>query len=135
MHGDLNSFVLVHNNERLLVDPGHSCYRNLTHGIETSSYTHNTCVFTTQDGSDLGLQEDQHKARRLEQSSNIRRRIGPDFSVSPACDRGARRLIAQRQNNVTVIGSEAGNLYGAPIKEFTRFWFLCGAHALFVVDR
>ena len=32
LHGDLNSFILVHNNERLLADPGHSCYRNLIHG-------------------------------------------------------------------------------------------------------
>ncbi|MDR1280874.1 MAG: heparinase II/III-family protein [Opitutaceae bacterium] len=46
LHGDLNSFILVHNQERLLVDPGHSCYRNLIHELEARTNTHNTCTFS-----------------------------------------------------------------------------------------
>ena len=42
LHGDLNSFILVHNDERMLVDPGHACYRNLYHAVETGTRTHNT---------------------------------------------------------------------------------------------
>jgi len=36
---------------------------------------------------------------------------------------------------VTIIGSDAAALYGPSIKTFSRVWFLCGSHALFVVDR
>jgi len=45
LHGDINSFILVHNKERLIVDAGHSCYRNVTHEVEISSSSHNTCTF------------------------------------------------------------------------------------------
>ena len=62
LHGDLNSFILVHQQERLLADPGHSCYRNLIHGLESSSQTHNTCTFLIEKEA-LGLQEDLAKAR------------------------------------------------------------------------
>ncbi len=135
LHGDLNSFILVHNQERLLVDPGHSCYRNLIHGLEISTHTHNTCVFETASGNELKLQEDQHAIRRIEQKNHIRRRLGEGFSNGPPCDRGAVKLMAERVGNVTVIGSEASALYGEPLREFTRFWVLCGPHVLFVIDR
>jgi hypothetical protein len=136
LHGDLNSFILVHKQERLLVDPGHSCYRNLIHGLEGSSSTHNTCSFilNTEDG--IGLQEDKHSERCLEQSRKARVTWDDKAQVmGPLADRGARRLIAERCGEVTVVGSDAAALYGPMIREFTRFWILCGSHALFVVDR
>ncbi|MBC8009678.1 MAG: heparinase, partial [Burkholderiales bacterium] len=45
------------------------------------------------------------------------------------------RLLATRVGPVSVIGSDAAALYGAPLRTFTRLWILCGAHALFIVDR
>ncbi|MCC5844603.1 MAG: heparinase II/III family protein [Verrucomicrobia bacterium] len=135
LHGDLNSFMLVHNRERLLVDPGHACYRNLIHGIEISTYTHNTCVFETEAGDGLNLQEDQHRRIRMEQTNRIRRLLDEGFTNGPTCDRGAKLLLAQRAGHVTAIGSEASALYGAPLREFTRFWLMCGPHAVFVIDR
>ena len=135
LHGDLNSFILVHNRERLLVDPGHSCYRGLIHGLETASATHNTCTFELQAGDGLGLQEDSHSSRILEQSQSARRSFNPKTLQpgSPA-ERGAKRLLVESDDEVSVIGSDAAALYGSSIKTFSRFWFLCGAHALFVVD-
>lgn len=125
IHGDINSFILVHRNERLLLDPGHSCYRNLNHDLEAASLTHNTCTFDI-DG------------RTLTQRGGINRPIvrdeGPLRGALPI-DLGGRRLIAERLGNVSVIGSEAAPLYGTPLRRFTRLWVLCGANALFIVDQ
>lgn len=137
LHGDLNSFILVHNRERLLADPGHSCYRNLLHGLESSSSTHNTCTFITGDAGDPRLQEDQHRSIHLQQTCRARVCFDPSTrAIGPLADRGSRRLLAQRAGDVSVIGSEAARLYpGSIIETFSRFWILCGSHALFIVDR
>lgn len=133
LHGDLNSFILVHNRQRLLVDPGHSCYRNLIHGLESSTQTHNTCSFLVEQES-LGLQEDKAKATMLEQKSVLPRRLLVNGQPGSPIDRGNRRLIAGRDEPVSVIGAEAGAAYGAPIQEFTRLWLLAGSNVLFIVD-
>ena len=133
LHGDLNSFILVHNNERLLADPGHSCYRNLIHGLESSSQTHNTCTFLIEKEA-LGLQEDLAKASLLEQKSVLPRRKIINSVAGEKIVRGDTRLICQREDIVSVIGAEVGKAYGAPIEIFSRFWILAGSHVLFVVD-
>lgn len=139
LHGDLNSFILVHNRERLLVDPGHSCYRNLIHGLESSTQTHNTCTFLI-DAEILGLQEDKAKAVMLEQKSVLPRRLLLNAVPGPVVDRGSRRLLAQRDDvagvpGVSVVGAEVGKTYGAPIQQFTRIWLMAGSNVLFVMDR
>ncbi|GAB2558874.1 heparinase II/III domain-containing protein [Spirosoma areae] len=134
LHADLNSFILVHNRERLLVDPGHSCYRNLIHGLESSTQTHNTCTFLVERET-LGLQEDMAKATLLEQKSVLPRRLLVNGKPGEPVNRGNRRLIAQRDEPVSVVGADVGAAYGAPIQEFTRLWLLAGSHVLFVVDR
>ncbi|MEN6559136.1 MAG: heparinase II/III family protein, partial [Thermoguttaceae bacterium] len=134
LHGDRNSFVLAHNRQRLLVDPGHSCYRNLIHGLESSSQTHNTCTFLVQQDV-LGLQEDLAKADLLEQANVPVRRLIVDGAVAPPAAQRGRRLLLERCEEVTAVASEAGALYGRPIEEFTRIWLQCGPHVLLVVDR
>jgi hypothetical protein len=134
LHGDLNSFMLVHEKERLLADPGHSCYRNLIHGLESASQTHNTCTFVVE-GDRLGLQEDLAKAKLLEQQSVPARRKIMNGKAGPAVPRGDRRLIAARIEEVSVVGAEVAAAYGDPIREFSRFWVQVGPHVLFVIDR
>ena len=150
LHGDLNSFILVHNRERLLVDPGHSCYRNLIHGLESSTQTHNSCTFLRSgvpvESETLGLQEDKAKAVMLEQKSVLPRRLltpspsfkergtGGEVPVGLPVDRGNRRLIVECDDVVSVVGAEVGQTYGSPIREFTRFWLMAGSSVLFVVD-
>lgn len=136
LHGDLNSFILCHNRERLLVDPGHSCYRNLIHDLEGSTATHNTCTFEIAGGENqLGLQEDSPAGRTLQQSRRARAFFDPaTLRPGPAADRGARRLLAESSGPVKAIGSAAAALYGPIVKQFDRYWFLCGAHVLFIVD-
>jgi len=131
IHGDINSFILVHRRERLLVDPGHSCYRNLIHDLEGSSPTHNTCTFE--------LPATSHSSSRiLTQRGGMNRPIvrdGGPLRGAPAIGFGGRRVISARAGKVSVLGSEAAALYGAPLQRFTRLWVLCGANALFVVDQ
>lgn len=136
LHGDLNSFILVHNQERLLVDPGHSCYRNLIHGLEGSTGTHNTCTFHLESRSDLGLHDRKPDNLVLEQSRSARVHFNPiSREVGKLADRGARRLLAARLSDITAVGSDAAGLYDPVIQQFSRFWILCGTHVLFVVDR
>ncbi len=134
LHGDVNSFMVVHNRERLLVDPGHSCYRNLIHGLESSSQTHSTCTFLVESAG-LGLQEDLTKIKLLEQQSILNKRLIKDDQIGEPVKRGNRRLIMERIGEVTVVGSDAAALYGEPITEFSRFWISAGSHVLFVIDR
>lgn len=134
LHGDVNSFMMVYNQERLLVDPGHSCYRNLIHGLESSSQTHNTCTFLIE-ANGIGLQEDLTKTKLLEQQSILNKRWIIEGIVGKPVTRGNRRLITERVGAVTMVGSEAANLYGGPITEFSRFWISAGSHVVFVVDR
>ena len=125
IHGDVNSFILVHRRERLLLDPGHSCYRNINHDLEAASLTHNTCTFEV-------------AGRVITQRGGVNRPIVRDGGAlrgAPPIDLGGKRLISARLGQVSVIGCEAAPLYGAPLRSFTRFWVLCGANALFIIDR
>ncbi|GAB3180614.1 heparinase II/III domain-containing protein [Telluribacter humicola] len=133
LHGDLNSFILCYNQERLLTDPGHSCYRNLIHGLESSSQTHTTCTFLVENDA-LGLQEDLAKATLLEQKSVLARRLIRESGISAPINRGNHRLIAERDDCISVVGAEVSAVYGAPLTEFTRLWIMAGSHIVFVVD-
>ncbi len=144
LHGDINSFILVHNKERLLLDPGHSCYRNITHEIEISTNSHNTCTFeipfsASSPAGNLAIPSlanapgstmVQHVGKRRSLIHENGKMSGGDPG-----DDGGRRLITSRLGSVSVIGSDAAQLYGAPLKTFSRFWVLCGSYALFIVDR
>jgi Heparinase II/III-like protein len=135
IHGDINSFMLVHNKERLLVDPGHTCYRELTRDLDISSETHNTCTFET-------VKTDKTPARKLIQvmenqdgSMNRGMKYVNDLPVgAPPVDLKGKRLITSRVGNVSVIGADAAALYGAPLTNYSRFLILCGSHTLFIVD-
>jgi hypothetical protein len=124
LHGDLGSFILTHGEERFLADPGHSCYRGLVHSLENKAQTHNTLTFRVP-GMPGGavLQQGGSPVRKLQNGA-----------PGPAIDRGARRMLSSDSGDLRVTASEFGRAYGDPIQRCERFWILCGAHALFVVD-
>ncbi len=95
------------------MDPGHSCYRNLIHGLESSSQTHNTCTFLVATDA-LGLQEDLAKARLLEQA-NLARGGKSTAAASPCRGPGQRLLLAQ-SDEVVAAGAEASAVYGEPVE-------------------
>ncbi len=125
-HADLNSFILAHRQERLLVDPGHSCYRSFVHtDVEMRAATHNTCTFQVP-GKKWCDQIKPVGKRQIDPQTN---------ACSAAVPRGATRKLAALIDDVRVIQSDAAAAYGDPIRTFMRSWILCGAHVLFVVDR
>lgn len=130
LHGDVNSFILVHNGERLLVDPGHTCYRNITRALDVSATGHNTCTFEVpQTASD--------PARTLDQRGGINRPMktvnGKKTGEAPISI-GGKRLLEAHKGKLSVLASDAADLYGAPLQSYARFILLCGSNALFVVD-
>jgi len=132
LHGDLNSFILAHNRERLLVDGGHSCYRGLVHGIEIATGCHNTCTFSAAPAG-FGLQEDRGGGV-LQQHAPSRRLLDSTGQPQPAAPRATRQLLAARAGDVSAIASDAAAAYGPSLREFTRVWLLARSNVLFVVD-
>ncbi|HEY3329082.1 MAG TPA: heparinase II/III family protein [Capsulimonadaceae bacterium] len=130
-HGDINSFILAHRNERLLLDPGHSCYRNIIHELEASTATHSTCTFETPATA-------IPPSVKLTQRGGINRPIirdGASVRGGAAIDLGGRRLFAGQIGALSAVVSEGAPLYGPPIRSFTRTWLLCGENALFIIDK
>lgn len=119
LHGDVNSIILSWAGERFLADPGHACYRNITRPLDTSTASHNTCTFILPSGETLG------------QKPGVDRRLPWGDLVSM----GGKRLLCEDHGEVSVLASDAADLYGAPIREFTRYAVLCGSQAVFVVDK
>ncbi len=134
LQGDLNSFMLSYKKERLLADAGHSCYRNIIHGLESATQTHNTCTFLLEHDK-LGLQEDIAKIKLLEQKNVLPRRLIINGQPGEPIERGGRLLTAQRLDDVSLVVSEAAASYGEPIHEFTRCWLQIGPHITLVTDR
>lgn len=132
-HGDVNSMILVHKRERLLLDPGHSCYRNLLRELDIASQSHNTCTFTLDATLEATRPEDIDEGRVLQQKTRAVRAM-KDGKLGDLVDRGGRHLLTVDAGALQVIGSDAAGLYGAPLETFRRFWLLCGGHVLFVVD-
>ncbi|MFA9480326.1 heparinase II/III family protein [Phycisphaerales bacterium AB-hyl4] len=124
-HADLNSFILAHRRERMLLDPGHSCYRGQPVRHDRSTIAHNTCTFELPNGTTPPTMTHQEVGQR-------RRLV--DGELEPPVPRGGRRLLAERLNAVSVIGSECADVYGQPIRRFARFWVFVAPRVLFVVD-
>jgi hypothetical protein len=124
VHGDANAIQLTHNRERLLVDPGHSCYRSLVHELEISTHTHNTCVFDV----------DAPTARTLVQRGFENRRRLDRNTMAPVLPAFAKRLLTAESGDLRIVAADAAPRYGDPIRQFRRLIILCGSHALFVVD-
>ncbi len=123
LHGDINSFILAYNNERLLVDPGHTCYRSLIHQFDLSTRSHNTCTFKV-----------PGQQKSLEQTTCPTRHFTKDNVDSPV-PRGGKLLLAERIDDVAVFANNAGDLYDGSVSKFERCVIMAGEHAFFIVDR
>jgi hypothetical protein len=121
LHGDLNSCILAHRDERMLVDPGHSCYRGQLHAVEVQSQSHNTLTFNA-DGTVI-------------QQRTVGQRTSADGRPGPAIERGACRLIASELDGLQVIASECAAAYGAPLTRVVRCFIQCSPRVLYIVDQ
>jgi hypothetical protein len=109
-HADQNSFILVHQGERIFVDPGHCCYRLETQRIATLGPSHNTLSFVGAGGP-------------IEQLKSVHSLQYP----------GARPSV-ETDGDVTIVRSDAGGAYPDPIRNVERTWVSRLPHALFIVD-
>ncbi|TVR54434.1 MAG: hypothetical protein EA426_16990, partial [Spirochaetaceae bacterium] len=119
-HYSANSFILAHNYERLLADPGHSCYRSTLRRLDLSTMSHNTCTFD---------------AREQINAGRVRAFTSDRQGLAQPPDPVGYLLISSRVDDVVVVGYDCAAAYDEVITRFARFWVLCGAHAVFIVDR
>jgi hypothetical protein len=134
LHGDMNSFIVTHRKERLLVDPGHSCYRNVTRSIEIDAQSHNTCVFLPPAGAGRDIrQEDLFKGSAVSQSMELKRSFA-DGRPGPPVDRGTRLLLLASGDAHSAVVADAAAAYGSPVKKFVRSWLVLAESLIVVAD-
>ncbi len=134
LHGDMNSFTVTHRRERLLVDPGHSCYRNVTRPIEIDARSHNTCVFLPHtDGERDVRQEDLFKSRVISQNVELKRGF-KNGRPGPQVDRGTQILLIDSCETHSAIVADAAAPYGNVVKKFVRSWLMLGESLIIVSD-
>jgi hypothetical protein len=115
-HEDQNSFILSYGSEDFFVDPGHCCYRLNIQTHSKSAPHHSTWTFITKNGTSL-------KQKPI---------LGSIYKKAPVLNQ--LKLLCQ-EGNMTVIESDAADVYGKPIQKAQRTWILCGANSIFLVDR
>lgn len=121
-HLDFNSIQLFFGRERLIADPGHTCYRAGTRSADTATENHSTCIFTKEDGS--VITQKQFPVRRTREDGSFDDPIAfpGKLEFAGSCD------------EISAIVSEAGDCYGNGISLFRRFVVVCGKNAVFVID-
>ncbi|SHN34885.1 heparinase II/III domain-containing protein [Gracilibacillus kekensis] len=118
-HEDQNSFILSHLNERLLVDPGHCCYRLEAQPKSTSTNSHNTWTFEFDEEAPFNW------LKQKEVKGNVFNPIEPLNHLK----------LIKDIDQVSVITSEASSVYGDPIIKAERTWITAMPNTLFIVDR
>jgi len=128
LHGDLLSGILTHRAEGLLVDAGHSCYRNHDRELDRATANHSTCTFAAQNTTGAWQQIGQ----RLPAQRRINRATGGNQPPVPSL---GRLLLAAEVGEFRAVVAEASAAYGEPLQEFRRCWIMGGSQTVFVVDR
>ncbi len=124
LHADLNSLMLVHEQERLFVDPGHSCYRTQQYAFDCATASHNTCTFKIANDT----------ANIIAQKIPPARMFDKEGKPGDLVDRLSAQLMCERIDDVSVMAADAAKAYGEPLEKFERYCVLCGANAIFIID-
>ena len=113
-HRDQNSFQLTVGEERMLVDPGHCCYRLQSQKKSTNESSHNTASIL-------------YQGELLEQ----RGVCGSIWRDQPVFN----HLVAvEKVGDLTVVISDGSDLYPAPVKRALRIWLLRLPDMVMVID-
>lgn len=113
-HKDQNSFQLVIGQERMLVDPGHCCYRLNAQKEAVSEAAHNT----------ISLKKDGAVVEQSSVEGNIFRR-------SPS---GNNLLANYSWGHVRLIASDMAGLYDGRVEKAVRVWVMNLPHQMLTVD-
>ncbi|MGI6279457.1 MAG: heparinase II/III domain-containing protein [Acutalibacteraceae bacterium] len=113
-HLDQGSFQTVYGMERLLVDPGHCCYRLDSQQKSLSDFSHNT--FTL-----------RYNGKVMHQQ-----KIGGNIFVPKKPLN--KRLFSGYHGDVFVTACDMTALFGAPVKKAVRVFLMKLPHMMFVAD-
>lgn len=114
-HLDQNSFQLSVGRERMLIDPGHCCYRLQTQQRSKDETSHNTISI-------------RHQGKLLRQRE-----------VEPEAGRGEasvynKLLIHEQFQDMQIIISDASDLYESPVRKAVRMWIVRVPDIIVVCD-
>lgn len=104
-HLDQNSFQLTIGRERMLIDPGHCCYRLRTQERSKDEVSHNT----------ISIRYQGNLVRQRE--------VVPQKGLGEASVYN-KLLVNERFQDMQVVISDATRLYEAPVKKAVRAWIL-----------
>ena len=121
-HFDINSLQLFFGKERLLADPGHTCYRAASRNIDIATESHSTCVFHCQDGSAITQRRFPTRTRKEDGTFGDPTAIPGKIEFTGSCD------------EVSAIVGEAAACYKEGVSLFRRTVIVCGKNAVFVID-
>lgn len=113
-HQDQCSFQLVIGKERMLIDPGHCCYRLASHHKSCDESSHNT----------YSIWKNGQPLKQKSVSGNL-------FIDAPI---GNHRLYNQYIGDVLLVASDMADLYNDTIKKAARFWIMNLPHMMFIID-
>ena len=118
-HQDHNSFILAYHNERMLADPGHTCYRLHSQKFSTSDQSHNTWTFEKENGEII------HQIK-------VRSNILSDIGLQPSMNRLERCEI---KDGLFICQSDCAKAYGNDIEKAQRTWIVLNNNIVIVFDR
>ncbi len=118
-HQDQNSFVLAYNNERLLADPGHCCYRLCSWKFSKTDDSHNTWTFEKENGDII-------------HQTIVSKSFSHEGGPMPSMNKLER---CEKIDNIFICQSDCAKAYGDEIEKAQRTWIACGDNAMFIVDR
>ena len=116
-HADQNSFILSYQNERMLADPGHCCYRLKSCQFSKTDDSHNTWTFEKENGEIL---------HQKKVGGNFRRSLQPSMNKLERCE---------KIDDLLIIQSDCAKTYGEEVEKAQRTWLVLGENMMFLVDR
>ena len=122
-HLDQNSFILAYHNERMLADPGHTCYRLHSMKFSELDESHNTWTFEKENGEIL------HQTRVSNNvlfDSELQRQTQLPMNILERCE---------MEDNLFICQSDCAKAYGDNVEKAQRIWVVLDKHIVIVFDR
>lgn len=104
-HLDQNSFQLSVGRERMLIDPGHCCYRLHTQQRSKDEISHNTISIRCQD---MLLRQREVEPEQGRGQSAVYNKL----------------LVSEQFQDMQIIISDASGLYESPVRKAVRIWLV-----------
>ncbi len=115
-HRDQNSFQLSVGAERMLIDPGHCCYRLAAQKKSMDESSHNMIYI-------------RYKDNVLQQKTVREGNVWEDRTP------GNQLLVLEEWKGMTIVVSDASDMYEQPVERAVRIWIFRLPYGVWVIDR